>query len=227
MKKFYKITILFVILIILTTYSPTNLNVYQKKQNNFFKIQNIEILNNYLIKDSEINKKLEKIYGRNIFFIKREDIEKPLKLTDFLEKIEVKKKYPNTIMLKIYETKPIAIIFKDNQKYLLDSMSNLIVFNKELFTVDFPEVFGKGAEKEFLNFFRLLKKYDFPNQKIKNFYYYKIGRWDLQFLDDQIIKLPSNKTSEAIQQSIEILNRTDFKKYNIIDLRIHGKIVCE
>ena len=46
-------------------------------------------------------------------FIKRSDIEVPLKNIDFLEKIEVKKKYPNTVIVKIYETSPIAIIYKN------------------------------------------------------------------------------------------------------------------
>ena len=33
--------------------------------------------------------------------------------------------------------------------------------------------------------------------------------------------------TEAIQQSIKLLNRKDFENYNIIDLRIEGKIVVE
>ena len=43
----------------------------------------------------------------------------------------------------------------------------------------------------------------------------------------QIIKFPANKVPEAIQRSVELLARKDFKNYNIIDLRIHGKIVVE
>jgi len=32
---------------------------------------------------------------------------------------------------------------------------------------------------------------------------------------------------DAIKKSIELLDRDDFENYNIIDLRIHGKIVVE
>ena len=64
-------------------------------------------------------------------------------------------------------------------------------------------------------------------KKVKNFYYFQIGRWDLQLINNQIIKFPPNKTTEAIQQSIELLSRKDFKNYNIIDLRIYGKVVVE
>ncbi len=72
-----------------------------------------------------------------------------------------------------------------------------------------------------------MKNYDFKTERVKNYYYFQIGRWDLQLDNNQIIKLPSNGTSEAIQQIGELLEREDFQKYNIIDLRINGKIVVE
>ena len=45
--------------------------------------------------------------------------------------------------------------------------------------------------------------------------------------DNVFIKLPNEKILDAIQKSIELLNRKDFEKYNVIDLRIHDKIVVE
>ena len=75
----------------LTTYSPNEFNVFPKKKNLFFKIQKIKIVNNDLINESKIIEKLTEIYKKNILFIERNDIEKPLKSIDFLEKIEVKK----------------------------------------------------------------------------------------------------------------------------------------
>lgn len=227
MKKFYRIVLLLALFIFLTTYTPSGLNVFPKKTNLFFEIQNIEIVNNHIINKEEIDKKLANIYGKNILFIKRNDLEKPLKSIDFLEKIEVKKKYPNTVIIKVYETKPIAIIFKKSKKYLLDSSSNLITFKESMFIDDFPSVFGEGAEKNFVNFFNKLENNNFPKQRVKNYYYFKIGRWDIQLLDGRIIKFSSNKTTKAIRQSIELLNRKDFKNYNIIDLRIQGKVVVE
>ena len=227
MRKFYRIVALLIALIFLTTYSPGGLNVFSKRENLFFKIQNIEVINNHLINKNEIIKKLTQIYEKNILFVNRSDIKKPLNSIDFLEKIEVKKKYPNTIIIKVYETKPIAILFKKNAKFLLDSSSNLIAFNENVFTEDFPIVFGDGAENEFINFFNQLENNNFPKKRIKNLYYFQIGRWDLQLLNNKIIKFPANKTAEAIKQSVELLDREDFENYNIIDLRIYGKIVVE
>ena len=227
MKKFYKISALLIALIFLTTYSPSGINIFSKKRNLFFKIQNIEVVHNYLINKNEITEKLTKIYEKNILFVNRNDIERPLKSIDFLEKIEVKKKYPNTIIIKVYETKPVAIFIKKNDKFLLDSSSNLISFNEKMLVDDLPNVFGEGAEHDFINFFNQLENNNFPKKMVKNLYYFQIGRWDLQLLNNQIIKFPANKTAEAIKQSVELLDRKDFENYNIIDLRIHGKIVVE
>ena len=88
-------------------------------------------------------------------------------------------------------------------------------------------IFGEGAEDDFLNLFKQLEDKNFPKNKIKNYYYHKIGRWDLELLNNKIIKLPNEKILDAIQKSIELLNRKDFEKYNVIDLRIHDKIVVE
>ena len=150
-KKFYKIIILFLLFVLLTTFNPEKINFFSKKKF-FFKVQNISIINNFLINESEIKNKLSHVFDKNIFFIKKEDISKPLKSIDFLDKIEVKKKYPNDLIIKIYETKPLSILIKKNEKYLLDSSSNLIPLSKHRLTEDLPAVFGKNAEKLFCEF---------------------------------------------------------------------------
>ena len=127
MKKLYRIVLLIIVLIFLSTYSPSGLNLIIQKDNTFLKIQKIEIVNNSLIKDNEIKEKLGKIYNQNIFLIKREDIEDPLKEINFLEEIEVKKKYPNTIIIEIFETKPVAILYKKKAKYLFLFLNKIAI----------------------------------------------------------------------------------------------------
>ena len=69
MKKVYRIIVLFILLIFLTTYNPNNLNTIPKANNNFFKIQYIAVENNSLIEESEITKKLVKISGKISRFV--------------------------------------------------------------------------------------------------------------------------------------------------------------
>ena len=227
MKKFYKIILLLTALIFLSTFNPKEFNLAKKKGNTLFKIENIEIKNNFLTNKNEIEEKLNIIRKENIFFIKREDIEKLLKEIKFLHKIEVKKKYPSTVIIKVFETKPVAILFKNQVKHVIDSSSNLIAFNKDMKFNNLPGIFGEKAEENFISFFNQLKKNNFPNKKIKNFYYFQIGRWDLQLVNNKVIKFPHNNIEDAIIKSIELLDHKNFKSYNIIDLRIDGKIIVK
>ena len=227
MKKLYRIVLLVIALIFLSTYSPSGFDLISQKNNTFLKIQKIEIVNNFLIKDSEIKEKLSKIYDKNIFFVKRKDIEDPLKEINFLEKVEVKKKYPNTIIVEIFETKPVGILYKNKAKYLLDSSSNLILFEDNENFNQLPSIFGEGAKNHFIHFFSQLENNNFPIENVKKFYFFQIGRWDLQLANDRLIKFPHNNIDDAIKKFIELLNRKDFENYNIIDLRIDGKIIVE
>ena len=227
MKKIYKIILFIIILIFLTTFNPLELNLVSKKNDELFRIKNIEIQNNQLINKNEIKKKLQNIYEKNIFFIKQKDIENPIGKMDFLEKIEVKKKYPNKIIIKVFETKPVAIIFKNKEKYLLDSSSNLISYEDKSKFDGLPNIFGANGEKSFISFLNKLTKNNFPIERINNFYHFQIDRWDIQFLNNKIIKFPHKNVDESIIKAIELLNREDFKKYKIIDLRVAGKIIVE
>ena len=226
MKKFYRIVLLLIILVFITTYNPHQLSLISDNKIKFFNIKNISVENNLLIKKTEIEDKLKGVYQKNIFFISSKDIKEPLKKINFLDKVEVKKKYPDTIIIKVFETKPIAYFIKNQVKYLIDTSSNLIL-HKNTIQNNLPNVFGEEAEIYFIPFFEQLKKNKFPKNEIKNFYYFQVGRWDVQLLNDKIIKFPYNNTEYAIKKSVELLQDNDFEKYNIIDLRIDGKIIVE
>ena len=227
MSNFYRIILLFIIFVFLSTFNPQDLNPILKTNKTLFKIQTIDIKNNFLITKSEVEEKLINIYKKNIFFLKKEDIEKPLREISFLEKIEVKKKYPDTIIIEIFETKPLAILFKEKNKYILDNLGNVINYQNISNFGKLPSVFGDGAENNFINFYDELKKENFPISKIKSFYFFQIDRWDLELLNNMLVKFPNNKRKNSIAKSIELLNRKDFMNYKIIDLRIEGKIIVE
>ena len=227
MKKLYRILLLFIVFLFLTTYNPNKFYLISKGQDEFFKVKNIKIVDNVLIKEEEIKKKLNSIHNQNIFLIKRKDIEEPLQEINFLKKIDVKKNYPNTIIVKIYETEPIAFLVKNQAKYILDSSSNLILLEENMKFNKLPTVFGEEAEKHFAIFLKQLKNNNFPKKLIKNFYYFQIDRWDLQLTSNKIIKISEKNTNNIIKRSVELLNRKDFENYKIIDLRIDGKIIVE
>ncbi len=227
MNKTYKIITLIFIFILFSSYNPNDLNSNTGEKKNFFLIKKIIINNTQLVKKSVIQERLNVMYKKNIFLIKRKYIQESLQKIDFLEKIEVKKKYPDTIIVSVIETKPIATIYKNQKKYFLDTSSNLIPFSEIKDIKNLPNVFGEGSQKHLVNFVKKLEKNNFPINKIKSFSYFPIGRWDLQFENNKIIKFPYNLSDILIVKISKLLNDEDFKNYNIIDLRVDGKIIVE
>lgn len=226
MKKINKIVLLLIGLIFLSTYSP-NKTILSKQKIDLFKIKNIEIKNNLLIKKSEIEGNLKHIYNKNIFLIKSKDIQSSLEKIDFMKKIEVKKKYPDAIIVTVYETKPIAIINIKDNKFLLDSSFEILSIKDNVNYDKLPNIFGEDTVQSFKYFYSILKKNNFPIKKVKNFYFFQSERWDIQFLNNKTIKYPYKDLDLAIKTSIELINRNDFANYNIIDLRMHDKVVVE
>ena len=111
----------------------------------------------------------------------------------------------NTIIIKIIETKPVAKFTKGKTKYLLDNLSNIVLNKYEKNFNQLPNIFGDKAEINFINFSNKLKKNNFPRKKILNYYYFQIERWDIQLLNNKIIKFPYNKVDKAIKKSMELL----------------------
>ena len=151
MNKIYKISLLIIVFIFLSTFNPISLNTFEKNDD-FFNIKNIKIVNNYLVKDENIKEKLKELFKKNIFTISEEDVTIPLKSIDFLHSVKVDKKYPNTILIKVIETKPVARLTKGKTKYLLDNFSNLILSKSDLNFVELPNIFGDNGEINFMNF---------------------------------------------------------------------------
>ena len=100
MRKFYSILLLLLTLILLTTYNPSEMELISNQSNSLFDIKNIKIINNEKINQDVIEKKLKKIYGKNIFFIKTSEIEKVIRNITYLQSIEVKKNIQIPLSLK-------------------------------------------------------------------------------------------------------------------------------
>ena len=101
------------LLILLSTISFQQKITFSK-----FNIKKIDIENNLMVKEQELKKSLQPIYNRNIFFLKKKEIEKMLIKNTFIDSFDVKKKYPSTLKIRIFEKKPIAILLKQKKNFI-------------------------------------------------------------------------------------------------------------
>ena len=160
----------------------------EKKVITKFNLEKIIIENNFIINEGELKELLFPIYGKNLLKLKSIKIKRLLSQNNFIESFDTKKIYPNTLKIKIYEKKPIAILIDKKNKYLLSEKIDLIQFEKIKNFQDLPYV--KGNQKEFKIFYTNLKKINFPFEIVKEYILFDTNRWDIETINGKIIKLP-------------------------------------
>ena len=190
-----------------------------------FNIKEINIQNNYLIKDKEIKDSLILIYNTNLIFLNNSQIENILKQNTFIESFRIKKKYPNILNIEIIEKEPFAILFNKKKKFYLSKKIELIEYKKIKRYESLPYVFG--SKEEFEIFYNNLKVINFPFDIVKKYTFFDSKRWDLETLDGIIVKLPNKNYKESLNNFLKIKNKNSFKKYLVFDYRIPDQLILK
>ena len=127
------------------------------------------------------------------------------------------------MIIDIKRTKFLALTKKDNSNYYIGSNGNLIK-TKDIQT-DIPFVFGEIAIEEFLKLKKIIDKSGFDYNDIKNLYYFKSKRWDIETNDNLIIKLPIENLETSFRILLQIYQEEEFSGFGIIDLRQNNQII--
>jgi cell division septal protein FtsQ len=188
-------------------------------------IKEIIVENNSLVKKKDVKKLLNSIYNKNIIFLDNKEIEKALTQNSFIETFDVKKKYPQTLKIRIFEKKPIAILLNKKKKFYLSDKIELIEFENIKKYQDLPYVFGN--RDDFKIFYNDLKKINFPFDLISKYTLYESKRWDLETTDKIVIKLHSKNYLKNINNYLDSRNKQNFKKYKIFDYRINNQLILK
>ena len=88
-----------------------------------------------------------------------------------------------------------------------------------------PNIFGK--QKNFLKIYSILMKINFPISKIKSFYYFDLGRWDILLKNKVVIKLPVKNFDISLKNFMDIYQKINFEKYTIFDYRIKDQLILK
>jgi|TARA_B110000238_G_scaffold13677_1_gene13404 cell division protein FtsQ len=216
-----KIAIYIIFILILSTINWRFVEP-QKKYN--LKIDKIEVIGLSNSKNLEIKNELSNIFYQNIFILKREEINRIINQHNIIEEYNIKKIYPSTLNIDIKPTKFVARI-SDNNQLIVGSNGKLILSyqsNQKL-----PYIFGEFKSKEFLEFKKNIDQSKFNFSEFKTVYLFPSNRWDISTNDDILIKLPLNNMSESLNTAYRILDSTQFKDKNIIDLRIKNHLIVK
>jgi|TARA_B100001093_G_scaffold463007_1_gene478692 cell division septal protein FtsQ len=220
LKKSKKILIYFFLFLMIGTLNNKNLEI-----NNFANLDEIIVKgldneNNYQIID---NLNLLKI--NNLFFINKEQIKDKIIANNLVEKYSVFKKYPSTLKIEISKTKFLALTKINNDNFFLGSNGRLIEAIN--FKKDIPFIFGDFDNESFFELKKAIDETNFKYNRIKNLFFFKSGRWDIETKSGLLIRLPEKNIKKSLQLMIDFLAKENNEKINKIDLRQYNQIIID
>ena len=171
----------------------------------------------------DLLKNLELHNSKNIFFLNKFELEKKLKSNKLIENYTVFKKYPSSIEIRVSKTKFLANVLKDGKFFVLGSNGKLI--NSTNKNNNLPNIFGDYDKASFFDLLKSIKKTKFEQSSIKNLYFFKSGRWDIETNQNVIIKLPKENLDVSLNLSLDVLNNDEFKNIKMLDFRQDNQVI--
>ena len=220
MRKFTITFFLILLTIILTRFNPNNLNIGFT----LFKINKIEVKNLKVLDKKKIKNLFDKEFSEsNLLVLDKKKIDKIASDNALIDYIEFRKIYPSKLQVIIYEKETIAIINYKQNKFYLTKDGEEIEYFKNAILEKLPNIFGK--QKNFLEIYTTMSQLNFPISKIKSFYYFEIGRWDIILENDKIIKLPVKNLITSLENFMKLYQKINYEKYSVFDYRIKDQLI--
>jgi cell division protein FtsQ len=212
-RKSKKILIYFFLLFVVGSINNINLNSLKFQKINNINITGLDIKNKLiLLKD------IENFNLKNIFLINKIDLKDEIESNTLVENYSIFKRYPSSIDINIEKTQILAKINKNGQIFYIGSNGKFIKNNS--LNNEPPFIFGNPDVFEFFKIKEIIDKSKISYTEIKNLYFFPSKRWDLELVDNTIIKLPNDNVYLALNLAIEFLSDHKF-----IDARIKNQII--
>jgi len=213
-----KIIFYLFLLLILGTLNNKSFSEFSFKKDYSFNITSLSQFN-----DKRILQKLSNYNDQNLFFLNKDDIIKTLNNFNDIENFYIFKNYPSNLIVKIEKAEYLAIIQKNGFNYYIGSNGNLIKIEND--KADLPFIFGNIEIKEFLEFKDLIDNSSLNFSEIKNLYYFKSKRWDIETKSGLLVKLPRQNLNNSLEILMSIIKNKNLKNINNIDLRQINQII--
>jgi cell division protein FtsQ len=212
-RKSKKILIYFFLLLVVGSINNINFNGLKFQNISNINITGLDIKNKLIL-----FKEIENFNLNNIFSINKIDLKDKIESNPLVENYFIFKKYPSSLDINIVRTKFLAKINKNGKIFYIGSNGKFIKNNS--LNNELPFIFGNPEVYEFFKIKEIIDKSKISYTEIKNLYFFPSKRWDLELIDNTIIKLPNDNINLALNLAIEFLNDNKF-----IDARIKNQII--
>lgn len=214
-KKIFFYVILFFLLV--------TINNQKIIKSNLFAIKSINLIGNKIFDEKKLLKELDQYRFNNIFNLKKDLIENLIYENDTVDNFDVFKKYPSELIINIKKTEFLANINIDGKDYFIGANKKFI--KSENNDPNLPFVFGKPSAEELVNLRENIKNSNLKFNDLKYLYFFPSKRWDLEFKNGNILKLPLVTSSNIFDNYYKISQSDQFKGKKIFDMRINNQLI--
>ena len=217
-QKSKKIWIYFFLFLAIGSLNNKNFKEFNFKNIDKIRITGLEGNNKF-----ELLENLDFLKINNLFFLNKENIIEIIRSNDLVENYSLFKTYPSTLKIKIDKTKFLAKVKKKGKSYFLGSNGRLIA--AEDIGQEIPFIFGNFENKNFFELKKAIDQSNFDYSEIKNLFFFKSGRWDIETNSGLLIKLPKNNIKKSLDLFFMFLIENNDKTIKQIDLRQLNQII--
>ena len=161
---------------------------------------------------------------KNLFFLKPNEIKKIVEDNNLVERYKIFKEYPSRLIIEIKKTDFLAQTRRDGNFFFLGSNGAFIKTSTKQKNI--PFIFGDFKNSNFFELKRIIDGSTFKFNEIKNLFFFKSGRWDIETSEGLMIRLPKDNLEDAIKLLIDFLDQGN-ENINTIDLRQKNQIVID
>lgn len=214
----YKWLLLLLFLFLLTTFNFNNSNLL----NLFFKIKNVEYVKTSYVEENIKSEVIDFVLNKNLFLINKKQIKDLFSRSIWVERIEIKKKFPNQLNILITEYFPIAYFVKNNEMFIINNNFKSSVISNNINTSNLLKIENTDKEIEYKRLLQELKKHTDLYASLEEVRFIYKDRWDLKLNNGTLIKLGTYSLEEQLN-NIKIVSKKNNLK--LIDLRTKDRVI--
>jgi cell division protein FtsQ len=164
----------------------------------------------------------------SLLLLNAHEVRDRLKAVPLVRDADVRKLYPNRLMIDIVEREPYALWQKDGQVVVVSADGTVIDAMRDQRFASLPFVVGASANEHVGEFLKILEAVGDLRSRVRAGVYVSQRRWNLKLDTGVDVKLPENDPAAAaatlarLQREARILD----KDLLSIDLRLPGKMVA-
>ena len=238
-KSFFKIYIFFLLIFIFffvylylnfNKFSNLSSDLIQEYSNKYkYNLNKIEVVGITSLNKDEILIFFTKFKNKSIFLVPVKEISNKIKKNKWIQEVNIRNDYKNTLTVNIKEETPIGIYENNNQKILFSN--NLAILEILGKNHNYKNLISFYGENSIINSKYLISKIDQDIKKmIQSAIFIENRRWNIRLKNKITLKLPEKNLEEAIANYKKIysnLSNKDLKDIEIIDLRIPNQAIIK